>query len=372
MTTVCMRVNGQDIRAEVAPRTHLADFLREQLLLTGTHLGCEHGVCGACTLLIDDAPARSCIAFAAACDSASITTIEGLEQDPIITALRTAFSAEHALQCGYCTPGMLVTGRDIVLRLPNADAAKIRLELAGNLCRCTGYAGIVRAIQRVLRDRPATLLAAQAPLAALPATVAVVPKENQTPDRRPAETGVSSRNGARIEQKLSMPLPAETVWHVLQDPALIASCIPGASIADRQGDRIAGSMSVALGPIRGRFEGNATVAYTEDRTGEVSGEGRDVFSGTRFDGTARFAVLAVTEGACVIQLVVTFALRGPLAQFARGAVVQDVAAEMIDAFARNLQAVVHGGSGGAAARLGLLRLFWRLLCRRLGRLFGPR
>ena len=154
MTAVSLTVNGRAISAVVAPRTHLADFLREHLLLTGTHLGCEHGVCGACTLLIDDAPARSCIAFAAVCEGAQVQTIEGLEHDPIITMLRAAFTAEHALQCGYCTPGMLVTARDIVLRLPSADADRIRLELAGNLCRCTGYVGIVRAIQRVLREYP--------------------------------------------------------------------------------------------------------------------------------------------------------------------------------------------------------------------------
>jgi len=151
---VSLTVNGRAVSAQVAPRTHLADFLREHLLLTGTHLGCEHGICGACTLLIDDAPARSCIAFAAACEGARVQTIEGLENDPIMERLRAAFTAEHALQCGYCTPGMLVTARDIVLRLPDADADRIRLELAGNLCRCTGYVGIVRAIQRVLRENP--------------------------------------------------------------------------------------------------------------------------------------------------------------------------------------------------------------------------
>ena len=105
------------------PRTHLADFLREARLLTGTHLGCEHGVCGACTLLIDGAPSRSCIAYAVACDGADVRTIEGLEDDPAIARLRAAFTAEHALQCGYCTPGMLVTARDIVHRLPDADDA---------------------------------------------------------------------------------------------------------------------------------------------------------------------------------------------------------------------------------------------------------
>ena len=146
-----LTVNGEAVQAEVEPRTHLADFLREGRGLTGTNLGCEHGVCGACTLEIDGAPARSCITFAVACDGANVRTIEGFEEDAVMAKLRAAFTAEHALQCGYCTPGMLVTARDIVMRLPGADEARIRQELSGNLCRCTGYMGIVRAIQRVLR-----------------------------------------------------------------------------------------------------------------------------------------------------------------------------------------------------------------------------
>ncbi len=150
MTRVSLRVNGRVVSADVEPRTHLADFVREHLLLTGTHIGCEHGVCGACTVLLNGEPARSCITYAAACEGVEIRTIEGLEDDPIAIRLRTAFSAEHALQCGYCTPGMLVTANDIVRRLPDASDDDIRVELAGNLCRCTGYNGIVRAIRRVL------------------------------------------------------------------------------------------------------------------------------------------------------------------------------------------------------------------------------
>ncbi|HEV2299950.1 MAG TPA: (2Fe-2S)-binding protein [Stellaceae bacterium] len=153
MKDVSLTVNGNPVAARVEPRLSLADFLREHELLTGTHLGCEHGVCGACTILIDGAPARSCIAYAVACEGADIRTIEGLDDDPVTAELRAAFSAEHALQCGYCTPAMLVTARDIVLRLPHADEARIRRELAGNLCRCTGYLGIVRAIERVIAAR---------------------------------------------------------------------------------------------------------------------------------------------------------------------------------------------------------------------------
>jgi carbon-monoxide dehydrogenase small subunit len=156
MRPIAITVNGQRIEAQVEPRTHLADFLREARGLTGTNLGCEHGVCGACTLEIDGAPARSCITYAVACDGASVRSIEGFGDDPVMAQLREAFTAEHALQCGYCTPGMLVTARDIVVRLPDADEARIRKELAGNLCRCTGYMGIVSAIQRVLRARKGT------------------------------------------------------------------------------------------------------------------------------------------------------------------------------------------------------------------------
>ena len=153
MKPITLTVNGKPCAAMVEPRTHLADYLREELRLTGTHLGCEHGVCGACTVLIDGAPGRSCIAYAVACDGATVETIEGLDDDPVMVQLRKAFNEEHALQCGYCTPGMLVTARDIVLRLPDADEKRVRLELSGNLCRCTGYMGIVAAILRVLGER---------------------------------------------------------------------------------------------------------------------------------------------------------------------------------------------------------------------------
>jgi aerobic carbon-monoxide dehydrogenase small subunit len=152
---LALTVNGDQAAAQVEPRTSLADFLRDQLRLTGTNVGCEHGVCGACTLLIDGVPARSCITLAIACDGADVRTIEGLDDDPLTAALRAAFSAEHALQCGYCTPGMLITARDIVTRLPDAGERRVREELAGNLCRCTGYLGIVRAILRVLTERRA-------------------------------------------------------------------------------------------------------------------------------------------------------------------------------------------------------------------------
>jgi carbon-monoxide dehydrogenase small subunit len=152
--TLHLTVNGKAVAASVEPRTSLADFLRDALDLTGTNLGCEHGVCGACTIVVDGMPARACITLAVACDGAAITTIEGLD-DEVTKALRAAFTRCHALQCGYCTPGMLASARDVVLRLPDASAEDIRTAMSGNLCRCTGYVGIVEAIASVLAERKA-------------------------------------------------------------------------------------------------------------------------------------------------------------------------------------------------------------------------
>ena len=155
MSNLSMKINGEDVSAEVEPRLSLADFIRDHRRLTGTHLGCEHGVCGACTVLMNGEPVRSCITFAVIANGAEITTIEGFDDDEPMEQLRKAFHEHHALQCGYCTPGMLVAARDIVTRLPDADEDRVRLELAGNLCRCTGYVGIVNAILAVLNKRQA-------------------------------------------------------------------------------------------------------------------------------------------------------------------------------------------------------------------------
>lgn len=153
MAELRLTVNGEAVAADVEPRLSLADFLRERLRLTALHLGCEHGVCGACTVLLDGAPARSCLRPAISCAGREVVTLEGLQGDAATAELREAFMDKHGLQCGYCTPGMLVTARDIVLRLPEADRKRIRLELSGNLCRCTGYQGIVDAIEAVLAGR---------------------------------------------------------------------------------------------------------------------------------------------------------------------------------------------------------------------------
>ena len=144
MTAVSLTVNGQDISADVAPRTHLADFLREQRLLTGTHLGCEHGVCGACTVLFDGCSARSCLMLAVQADGHVVMTVEGIAPDAnTLHPLQAAFHDNHGLQCGFCTPGILTTLIELLRDNPDPSEADIRVGLSGNLCRCTGYHNIV-------------------------------------------------------------------------------------------------------------------------------------------------------------------------------------------------------------------------------------
>ena len=148
-----IRVNGEDVSARVEARKTLVDFLRDDLSLTGTHVGCEHGVCGACTVRLDGDVVRGCLVLAVQCDGADVETIEGLSDSGIIADLQTAFQRRNALQCGYCTPGMLISANELLARgnVPNRDA--IREHLSGNYCRCTGYQAIVDAIEAVAQAR---------------------------------------------------------------------------------------------------------------------------------------------------------------------------------------------------------------------------
>ncbi|HEX3606267.1 MAG TPA: (2Fe-2S)-binding protein [Candidatus Dormibacteraeota bacterium] len=142
-----LRVNGAEHRLEVEPRRLLADVLREDLGLTGTHLGCEQGACGACTVLLDGAAVRSCLLFAVQAEGAEVTTVEALAPGGgELHPLQEAFRDHHALQCGFCTPGMLLAALDLLARSPSPSADEVREELAGNLCRCTGYQRIIAAV----------------------------------------------------------------------------------------------------------------------------------------------------------------------------------------------------------------------------------
>ncbi len=146
-TMITLKVNGVQYEIPVEPRKLLSDFLREDLGLTGTHIGCEHGACGACTIIMDGRTVRSCLTFAVQAGGAEIITIEGLAKDESLNPVQEAFNEAHGLQCGFCTPGMVITSVELLNRNPNPTDEEIRVAISGNICRCTGYKGIVDAIK---------------------------------------------------------------------------------------------------------------------------------------------------------------------------------------------------------------------------------
>jgi len=371
---ITLIVNGRAVQALVEPRTHLADFLREQLHLTGTHLGCEQGVCGACTVVLDGKPQRSCIAYALDCDGSEVTTIEGFDDDVLMEALRTAFSTHHGLQCGFCTPGMLVTARDIVARLGDVPEARIREELSGNLCRCTGYVGIVAAIRKVCDGRLPAAAIARMRVSVVSAAVpeqAVLPRSasGQMPQATaPSPVAIAAGDGRpTLTECITLTAPPDVVWVALADLRAVASCVPGAEISAIDGEAVTGRLRVALGPIRAGFAGQGNVTRDEaTRSGRLSGRGRDAGSGSSVDGEARYAVRPAGAGT-ELEVTLSWRLTGSLAQFARTELVQAVARQLLERFTANLEALIHGRAPAEARPLGVFALLWAMIRARLFR-----
>jgi carbon-monoxide dehydrogenase small subunit len=380
MTPIALTVNGRRVQAAVEPRTHLGDFLREQCRLTGTHLGCEHGVCGACTVLIDGAPSRSCITFAAQCDGQEVRSIEGFDDDAVMTALREAFSREHALQCGFCTPGMLIAARDLVLRIPDADERRIRVEMSGNLCRCTGYLGIVRAIHSVVQQRregAAAPAVAAAPAQAAFSTFAPAKAEAKAAAPAAAEP-VSKKGWNRFEESFVVLRPPAETWRAFADLPAVASCLPGASLTEHDGQTAKGKMTVKLGPIVAGFAGSAAIERDDaSMTGTIRGAGADGGTGSRTRGEVMYRLAPESGGASTrVFVVVEYSLQGALAQFSRSSIAQDLGRRLVAEFAANLNARLGGKSAGAAAStpasLDAGSLVWAWIVDRVRRLFGAR
>ncbi|MGB7180612.1 MAG: 2Fe-2S iron-sulfur cluster-binding protein [Burkholderiaceae bacterium] len=425
MKTITIAVNGETMRSAAPDRTHLGDFLRENLALTGTHLGCEHGVCGACTVLLDGEPVRSCITFAAACDGKSVTTVEGYDSDPVMQRLRLAFNTHHGLQCGYCTPGMLATARDIVLRYPRADEQTIRLELAGNLCRCTGYQGIVNAISDVLDhyqqtpDDAVTALRVRAtagestPSDLKPSgttgssdrhtqtTVQFQPFDAATSSsvttedtKTFAQVGAPNVEGVkgsekisrtaddpnRIEDVFELAFSVSQVWQFMGDLPAVASCLPGASIDSYDNERVKGRIAIRFGPMSASFVGGARLERNDENYSAIlQGAGQDSLSKSRTNADISYQLEALSIDRTRVKLSIQYALQGPLAQFSRSGLVRDFVKRMLVDFAGNVDRRLGGDTGestpgqgvnsNANASVNIARSLFALLTDRLRQFF---
>jgi carbon-monoxide dehydrogenase small subunit len=401
MTRIALTVNGRQVIREVTPRTNLADFLREELLLTGTHIGCEHGICGACTVVVDGEIARSCITYAVTCDGAEVRTIENFDSDVLMTKLRKAFSQEHALQCGYCTPGMLIAARDLIRRGEARDEESIRIGMSGNLCRCTGYTGIVRAIAKVAKAHsekaePDATTRTLGPAPGPDAPDGFVQKVTESPRRaKPdkaeasaaaptltrqasanVQTGEMTQEGkfTKLTQTITVNYPREDVWRYMADIEKVATCMPGVVLdGPPQEGHIDGRMLVKLGPISADLAGEADVTRFEDEwRGVIEGKGRDTRSASLASGRVEYQLTEVDDGAATQMAVsIAYSLAGPLAQFSRGAIVRDLVSRLACAFAQNLEARLSGReSDTAPAALDAGSLVFSVIWGRITALFG--
>ena len=386
---IAMTVNGTGATVEVPPRAHLADALREQLGLTGTHLGCEHGVCGMCTIMVDGQAARACLLFAVQCEGAEIVTVEGLGTPEDQHPLQRAFSAHHGLQCGFCTPGMLMSSYDLLRSDPGVTAEELPEQMSGVLCRCTGYRGILAAVDDVARTYPdgvpgplacghRTLVGrgtgagsgAGAPAEDVPAAAA--------PERVELPSGPPS---AVVEVTSTLRSPTDRVWAVLDDFDLLARCLPGARLTEvLDGDRYRGRATVALGPVRLSFDGLAQVVERDPAAHRLRfhAQGADAGgSATRADVV--LAAAAGPGGGTVLTAHADVHLTGRVAQFGR-ALAGDVSRRMFEQFAASVDEAAQTGSVTAPGRRAQLRLLvgtardaaGALVRRGLGRLRGLR
>jgi carbon-monoxide dehydrogenase small subunit len=391
MNAIALTVNGRAVDASVEPRTHLADFVRDALHLTGTHLGCEHGVCGACTLLLDDIPARSCITYAVACDGARVTTIEGLDTDEIIVELRAAFTREHALQCGYCTPGMLISARDLVRRLHDPDERSIRVGLSGNLCRCTGYVGIVRAVRSVIDQRrrrgvlpePGGGRTMLGPVGSGGGTngsdsrVVAPPAKAEPPQENTVETVVPDFTPTvTVTEHFTVAHSPAAVFDMFGDVAAVANCLPGVSLTGvPTPDRAEGSIRVRIGPIAANFRGAARIERARETwSGRIIGIGSDQRSRSSTQGEIRYRLVPVEQGnATQVEVAICYSLRGLLAQMAREGLVRALVARMTADFAGNLDRHLSGAGpedhAKKAVELNGFSLLAAVLRQHVGKIF---
>jgi xanthine dehydrogenase YagT iron-sulfur-binding subunit len=369
--TVCVSVtvNGTEVQLEVEPRLTLADALRQRLHLTGTHLGCEHGVCGACTVLVNGSAMRSCLMFAVQADGADVVTVEGLGRPDDLHPLQRAFSERHGLQCGFCTPGFLMSAYELLQDRPEVAASgEVARHLSGVLCRCTGYRGIVEAVRSVARDYPEGVPEPKnlgRPL--VPSSEGLVPTRRAAPLDRAVvavETELRPPEGeatAEIEVRRDIEAPLAEVWGLVADLPRLSRCLPGGELTEETGpDTYRGRALVHVGPMEFRFEGAARLYGIDEDTHKL----RVVGSGTDVGGAKARVDLQLSAQPNAQRTTLTsnarLFLTGRAAQFGRF-ILQDVAANLFEDFCNCLEGSIKGEEAVPGARLRGTRLLRRAL-----------
>jgi len=348
---VSIMVNGTPTQLTIPPRLTLADALRDHLGLTGTHLGCEYGVCGMCTVLVDGQAARACLLFACQLEGSEVVSVEGLGRPDALHPLQDSFGRHHGLQCGFCTPGFLLSSYDLLDHRPQVPREELPEELSGVICRCTGYRNIVDAVADVARAYPEGIPAPGNCGHATFVDRAGVGLVTGRP--APAEPSPPPGNGAIEDIKLPQGEPAvhveltrevaaatDDVAGVLADVRVLARCLPGAELTEDLGDQwYRGRAKVSLGPIKLSFASVAHVVEQEHDHIRVLAQGEDA-GGGRAQADIRLRVHGEDSGSRLEADARVF-LTGRIAQFGRS-LAGDVSRRMFEQFATTVEQVANG------------------------------
>jgi xanthine dehydrogenase YagT iron-sulfur-binding subunit len=357
---VSLTVNGNPAVLNLAPRVTLADALRDHLGLTGTHLGCEHGVCGMCTVLVDGEAARACLLFAVQTEGAEVVTVEGLGRPDDLHPLQEAFGRHHGLQCGFCTPGMLLSAYDLLDHQPGVTEEELPEQMSGVLCRCTGYRNILDAVSDVASCHPdgipgpkncGTSKLLGRPVAGGTSSAAAASAAAAATSAAPVEIRLpSSAPTVSVDVSSDVDVPPEQVWKVMDDVERLARCLPGAELTDDLGnDMYKGRARVALGPIRLSFVGDVHVVERDpvSRRLRALGQAADT-GGGRVQADIRLSVEPLGEGSR-LRANAGVHLTGRIAQFGRS-LADDVSRNMFEQFAAALAATARGEEPAAAGK----------------------
>ncbi|TQL69081.1 carbon-monoxide dehydrogenase small subunit [Nocardioides albertanoniae] len=349
---VNLTINGTEVHLSLPARVTLSDALRDHLGLTGTHVGCEHGICGMCTVLVDGDAARACLLFAAQLDGAEITTVEGLGRQDELHPLQESFGRHHGLQCGFCTPGFLMSSYDLLTHEPGVQRDDLPAELSGVLCRCTGYRNIIDAVDDVAQTHRGTLPAPgncgkralvgrTAAAATGPAAISAESTFDEEPAERPQEIDLPAGDPTiHIEVTSRLDSNPTEVARVFGDIRLLARCLPGAELTDELGaDWYRGRARIALGPMRMAFNG---IAHIEEQSADrivMKAQGKDAGGGA----LARIIMTAaaVDGGGTALQADASVFLTGRIAGFGRS-LAGDVSRRMFEEFARAVDRAASG------------------------------